>query len=344
MDNRTLLRFARQLSGPGFRAQQIHASQEDGPHAGRVVVLYACTEGHQYRLEFDSVNTRQSQVNRALMFLCHDPQWRQQLLFPPAPPTWEASTALLAIEHYDEVMAPVLNEMARSGVRVSRYNKGSGHEHGSTLTMAVNGPWPVELAHVLDSLGWLSGANGLKASLPKGYGHKLKELVLLLLDDWLNDSLDHTGNRYRIEVKDVEWMPPMKAYPESALRAQLEKNKRKASRLNQIKGPASFDSYTQLTCGRDSLSGQSLDQLIAQLDGDEVLSLLDDVADNPVILAKALRWRLRGLSALHTLNKYHIDCILGNHAEEKRFEQRKAQFGERAYPLAKRLGNKEGEQ
>lgn len=330
----TAITFPRQLRGPhGFRAQRVYTGTDISQLPEQLTALYATGDGAQYQLLFDASSVSQAQVDKALTFLCHDPQWRNQVLMPAAPPTWEASSGREALYQYDEVMAPLLDELARSGVNVARYNKGTGHVHGSTLTLTVTGPWPLEVAQVLESLGWLMSGNGLKASLPKGYGHVLHGRVVLLLDDWLNASLDHSAERYRVIADVCDWMPPMKTYPETALLEQLEKNKRKARKLNTRLIPASFDAYAKLTCGRDSLSGQSLDHLIDQLKGDEVLPLLDEVAENPAILAKALRWRLRGLSVLHTLNKYQVDCVLDNHAEEKRYKKRLVQFGDKAYPL-----------
>jgi hypothetical protein len=276
-------------------------------------------EGRHYTLEFDESEPSDRIIQKALLFFRHDPDWREHFSSEPPTQYWK-SGGEEDIVAYDPLSASYFDAL---GITPMSYNKGSLHPHGSACELALYGRFPDTLLRIAASNGWLLSDNRIRVNVPRGFSHLGHQSFTLLLDDWLSDSLDTSGERYNVGRDPKPLFPEWPGYPLTALQENETVNQQKAKRINRFVNLATFDHYARLTSGRDVYSNMELDELIKRLGSDDpALIKLNDVADNPRMFAKSLRWRLRGLNVMHTLEKYRVDDILHNYAENVRKKRR----------------------
>lgn len=316
------IKLPKKLRGPdGFRAEIISSGNDYSHSVPLFCVEIKDGEKKRYKMLFDAAKPNTDQIRKALLFFRHDKAWREYFKVPETTPTWRLSDRL-SLEAYDPQAFPYFQALRQRGNPVIRYNKGSEHPLGSICTLHIHGSWPPALAEIAVVNQWMTHENGISINCPRGASHLARASFLLMLDDWISESLDLTGKRYKVDREARPLLPDWPAYPATALAEQELINRKKTEKINRFLTPVTFDEYCQLTSGRDTFSNQSLDQLCKQLEGDEALSILNEMADNPIIFAKSLRWRLRGLSVMHTIEKYRVDDILHNHAQNERERKR----------------------
>lgn len=324
------LTIPKTLRGPnGFKASVLNHGVDSTGHEPLYVVTLRDKAGKDYRLRFDAREVDDSTLKKALLFFRHDPLWRQHTECPLPPDTWRLASSVSPYE-YDPQVADLFASLQAMGYPVMHYNKGAQHPNEGQCHLAIGAPWPTEIEQVMLNNGWASQAGTLTIRSIHGHGQLCHQALILLLDDWVHGAVDASGLRYQTQRDPEPWLPKMGHYPHTALLERLEINQIKAEKLNRFNGPASFDDYAKLTSGRDTLSSLNLDQLIKKLGKDPILAMLTDHADNPTILAKALRWRIRGLSLVHTREKHDVDIILHNFAEQERYKKRIERYGESA--------------
>lgn len=292
--------------------------RQDALGVKRFCIDILSNAGARYCIEFPREIPDEAQIKKALLFFKHAPAWRETFSTVEPTPEWtQESTESLA--EYDPVVGPYFDSL---GLSVIRYNKGSNHPHGSSCSLSIKGPLPDELGDIMEKIHWRRGFNRIEAETPRGFSHLGRNAFILLLDDWVVGTLDTTGARYQVIRQPKAFFPDWPPYPKSALEESEAYNRKQAERINKFITLATFDQYVRLTSGRDTYSNMTLDQLLKLLGDDDVVEKLSQVAENPAIFAKALRWRLRGLSPMHTLEKYRIDEILHHHVERLREQAR----------------------
>lgn len=272
-----------------------------------------------YKINFENAKPDPLIVRKAILFFRHDPQWRQHFEVTAQTPYWSRSSPE-PLSTYD----PLANLLLESiGVQVMSYNKGSEHPYGSDCELSIYGGFDPEVMLIAESIGWRISDNRIKVSSPRGFSHSGRELFILFLDDWDSDNLDPTGQRYIVNGKPEQLFPRWPSYPDSALLENEKINRKQAEKMNKFVTHANFDHYARLVSGRDTFSKMTTDELIKKLgEDDDALKKLNEIADNPIIFTKSLRWRLRGLNVMHTLEKYRVDDILHNFAENERERKR----------------------
>lgn len=310
------------LQGPdSFRARvQSHGViQLNEQIRGFSIHIMDAREQH-YRIEWPVARPETQQINKALLFFRHCPQWRQHFACGPQIPMWGRDESSGTLEQYDDIASSYFNLL---GLTVMRYQKSSTERLGPASELTVYGRLPEDILMIAKGNGWRRSDNHLRINAPRGFSHLSREMFLLLLDDWAMGSLDYSGCRYQINREAEPWFPAWPAYPPSALEENELSNREKAKKVNALYSTQVFDEYVKLTSGRDTYSTLPLDELIQRVgEQDEAVQRLNEIAENPTLMAKALRWRLRGLNVMHTLEKYRVDEVLHNHAEKERESKR----------------------
>ncbi len=309
------------LKGPnGFSASVeffgVHCSDYQPP---RFLISLLSHEGKHYAIEFDDAEPSERIIQKSLLFFRHDPQWREHFSSTPPTPHWK-SASKEDIVAYDPLAASYFDAL---GLSPMSYNKGSSHPRGSACELALYGRFPDSILRIAQNNGWLLSDNRIRIDVPRGFSHLGHQSFTLLLDDWLSNSLDLSGERYHVGREPKPLFPEWPGYPLTALQENEVANQQKAKRMNRFVTFATFDHYARLTSGRDTYSSMDIDELIKRVGSDDpALIKLNDIADNPRMFAKSLRWRLRGLNVMHTLEKYRVDDILHNNAENVRQKRR----------------------
>jgi hypothetical protein len=316
------------LQGPdAFKAHVLNASVM--PLAenlrGFTIELLDNQDQH-YRIAWPMAKPDSLQIAKALLFFRHDPTWRQHFACGPSIPMWGKGEDQSSLQAYDELAFTYFKML---DITVMRYQKGGSDPLGADCELKIYGRFPDEILSISGQNNWRISDNHIRIRAPRGFGHLSRDMFILLLDDWAMQCLDLSGTRYQIKRKAEPWFPVWPGYPETALAENEQANRLKAEKVNALHSTQVFDEYVKLTSGRDTYSTMPLDELIQRVgEQDEALQRLNDVAENPTLLAKALRWRLRGLSVMHTLEKYRVDELLHTHAEKDRETRRQRRADE----------------
>jgi len=316
------------LEGPdNFRARVLHYGVKSLSEnlRGFAIELVDNQQQH-YRIAWPMAKPESLQIAKALLFFRHDLIWRQHFACGPAIPMWGKSGEPSSLSDYDEIADTYFKMLELS---VMLYQKGGTEPLGSDCELKIYGRFPDDILYIAEQNGWRVSDNHIRLKAPRGFSHLSRDMFILLLDDWAMKCLDLTGVRYQIKRKAEPWFPAWPGYPATALAENEQANRRKDEKVNALYSTQVFDEYVKLTSGRDTYSTMPLEELIERIgEQDEALQRLNEVAENPTLMAKALRWRLRGLNVMHTLEKYRVDEVLHTHAEKDRESRRQRRADE----------------
>jgi hypothetical protein len=316
------------LYGPNaFRARVQHCGVVTNAENCRGFIIELLDDNQQhYRIAWPMAKPDPLQVAKALLFFRHDARWRKHFMCGPQIPIWGQNCTANSLEAYD----PLANTYFKTlDLKVMRFQKGGDDPLGHACELRIYGRFPGNILEIANRNSWRISDNHIRINAPRGFSHLSREMFILLLDDWAMNCLDTSGVRYQIKRQAEPWFPAWPTYPESALAENEKANRLKAEKVNALSSTQVFDEYVKLTSGRDTFSTMPLNELI-QLVGeqDEALQCLNEVASNPTLMAKALRWRLRGLNVMHTMEKYRVDELLHTHAEKDREARRQRRLEE----------------
>ena len=195
---------------------------------------------------------------------------------------------------------------------------GSMSPLGVAACIRFVGTPPSDLEDVWSALGWYNLDNTVSPTISRGWAHEFNNMFLLTLDDWLANDLDLSSHRYRLDRIPVPYIPEWPKLPREALVEHERMVRKEVGRLNKLDARATFEDLVSLTSGRDSFTLKPLPELQGLLAKDPMLPFLERRVKAPAALARALRWRLRGLEPGLILRKIDAEETLNRRDEARR--------------------------
>lgn len=139
-------------------------------------------------------------------------------------------------------------------------------------------------------------------------GVNMSHLFIQSLDDWINNQLDLSGQKYSFNGIRPSSLPQLPSAPNVALTSQLHHLVNKGKK-------AKFKDFVNLKSGRDHLSSKKLPDLITLCHPEDVLQVQSTFSDNTT-QASALRWILRGLPVDMAIHKIKVDLEINANAKQ----------------------------
>lgn len=168
---------------------------------------------------------------------------------------------------------------------------------------------PLDLFKCWQRAGFSTHAFAVHVDAPFGLEREASALFVKSLEDWVNDTLDSSGERYKLTTPRRNSLPMVPNLPQKA----LESKQQKAIKALIRKGAkARFRDFAELKSGSDRWSKMRLPNLIKELGGqyeDVAASNLEDEQK-----AKVARWVLRGLPVDMAIRKVRTDLEISQNA------------------------------
>lgn len=162
------------------------------------------------------------------------------------------------------------------------------------------GAFPPALTQAWTSAGFDMFGSTIYASAPVGLENEASQHWLQSLRDWMDNTLDLTGQRYQVTTPRPSSLPLLPTdSPSKIVRQDIQRLIRKGAH-------AKFRNYVDLHSGRDEYSRLTYDVLIERLaETDTTPIIASDLSQADQ--ASACRWVLRGLPVDMALYKLQVD-------------------------------------
>lgn len=289
------------LAFPEFGTLTITIISEDSDHSDPTHVLHVCW-----------ADWSQAWHRRFLRAFCLSAAFRQTCLIPrttPGPLHATVSVPLpTGVAAIDTALAPAILALNQAGTVTATCCQG---DHGviGYITLQA-GHFPPPLITAWQHAGFLVESDRVYAQAPWGLEAQAAQLWRESLDDWLRNTLDVNGQRYRVTQPRPSSLP---ALPALSTPTDLASVREAIQRLVH-KGPhAKFRDYAALHSGRDAYSALRLTELLALLP-DSARTHIKQSEWPARDQAAAARWILRGLPLSMALRKVEVDQEIRRHA------------------------------
>lgn len=306
----------------------VKAAAIDGPNQG-LVAWQVRLEGKTYCAWVPAAEATRKRLDRFILHFRFNPEWRKHFCTPLS--TINQVTVTLSdgiTVAVDHGMAHYVKALIAAGCDVEEACQGDFLPNGRAASIVFRSTIPEDLEQAANAVGWLGLDRSITPTISRGWAHEYNQLLHLLLDDWLNDDVDRTGYRYVLNREPLPLMPDWPDLPPEA-KAEHQRNLRKdVKRVNELDTRATFHDLVGLLSGRDQYSLMSLDKLRSHCQADSFLSYLEDQIQDKTALARALRWRLRGLNLDLVMRKTQAEAVLNERAEIRRTEYRLRKAGD----------------
>jgi hypothetical protein len=304
---------SRRISGlDNLSATLTHCRQDKTLHRAASSELLICADsGDLFRIRLDEYQDEPFFVDKLISAFRFNPAWREHFrVFESPHLTAELHYTNGRVGQVDRALQPYVQRLNDQGYATLSSCEGDPHPMGRLPSITFADAMPEDLHAIWARLSWVN-LDGSVSPIPcHGYSHTYRQLFLLVLDDWLNDDLDHSAVRYQLKRTALPLIPALPSVNAKALADHQAIVTRRVKRLNKLGDKATFDDLVKLRCGRDRYSLWKIDQLRGALSNDPALEQLPARIHDIPALQRALRWRLRGLDLVMILKKHEVDQVL----------------------------------
>lgn len=315
---KTLWRFK---TKEGFKAElQVVGAQYQGAEQG-LMAWQITLEGKNYKAWLPESDFTAKHLAKFILHFRYCPEWREHFR-QDLPEHRQVEVVLITgnVFKVDQGIARYVNALCDQGFTVIESRQGDALPYGRKAMLKFAGEIPEPIEKAVRALGWLGLDRSIEPLAVRGWVHEYNQMFHLLLDDWMHGDVDETGARYALHREAVPFIAPWPKLPEQAL-VEHERNIRKdVDRLNRLDTKTTFQDLVGLTSGRDRYSKMNLEKLKGLSEEDPFLDHLEHHLRDPAALARALRWRLRGLQLDLVLRKSEIEAMLNRRDEKRRSE------------------------
>jgi len=305
---------------------EIYSPAQEGPLAGLVRLEIRLNEKN-YQVLIPQEDYSPRYLRKFIMHFRHCPTWREYFVeYTPQYQQVEVTLITGNVFFVDKKIAPYVQALCDQDFIVLSSAQGTDAPLGAPAHLKFAANLPADLEQVWSTLGWSNLDNSVAPVFPRGWAHEFNQLFLLILDDWMHADLDLTAQRYVLDREPAPFVPEWPKLPKGAMKEHERKVKQDVVRLNKLDTRVTFDDLVGLASGRDSYTIKHYPELKALLKDDPILPLLEERIAHPAPLARALRWRLRGLHPDLILRKIEIEEMLNRRDEKRRKELTQARL------------------
>lgn len=319
---KTLWRFKTQ---EGEKAElQIVGAASQGSEQGLMAWLISMP-GKSYKALLPERDFSLKLLAKFILHFRFCPQWREHFRQDlPIHPQVDVVLITGNVFKVDQGIARYVGALCDEGYTIIDSREGDALPHGRSAMLKFASDIPKCIEEASIALGWLGLDRTIEPVPARGWAHEYNQMLHLMLDDWLHGDVDSTGERYALYRDPLPFIPEWPKLPPQALVEHERKLRKDVERLNRLDTKVTFHDLVSLTSGRDSYSRMSLDELKRLSEEDPFLEHLEHQLKGrePAALARALRWRLRGLQLDLVLRKSEIESMLNKRDEKRREEFR----------------------
>ena len=212
-----------------------------------------------------------------------------------------------SIVQIDSTISAAIRELNNQGA-ITQYCCQGGN--GSTPYISLSeGNFPPTLVKAWNSAGYSIEPRAVHVIAKYGLEDAASAHFVESLTDWLADTLDITGAKYRVTEVRVNSLPVIPSLPEKIIEGKVIKA---VQRLIGKGKKAKFTDYVELKSGRDKFSGIKCPELEKMLDEATLSLLMRELPQES--FAVGARWILRGLPPQMAVRKVKTDLELSKNA------------------------------